>query len=186
MVLEEVMDAVRKLIDEKLRQLGLNYSEASLKIGRNQTYLQQFLKRGVPVELKENDRARLAELIGVPENELRGPSNPLPKREYEKSNPPVADPPRATFKSDGGQNLVDSIKPAAQLYVGRDLPVFGTAQGGRGDRIVSDHAIDYIARPTALLRVEEAYAIIVAGDLTSPKIENGATVLVNPHLPCPD
>lgn len=178
------MDALRKLILDKLGEMNLNMSEASIKIGRNHAYLQQFLKRGVPRELGERERERLATLIGVPENELRGTSEPLPAREYNKPHSSVADSLRATFRSDNQHNSLDSITPVAQLYVDRDLPVYGTGQSGRGGAlIVTNRAVDYIARPTSLSRVEEAYAMIVTGDSMSPKIENGDTVLINPHLP---
>lgn len=42
------MDVVRKLILEKLEELELNMAEVSKRLGRNETYLQQFLKRGSP------------------------------------------------------------------------------------------------------------------------------------------
>jgi hypothetical protein len=35
-------------------------SEASHLINRNASYLQQFLKRGIPTELHERDRGKLA------------------------------------------------------------------------------------------------------------------------------
>ena len=71
------MDVVRKLILEKLAEKGLTMSEASIKIGKNHAYLQQFLKRGYPVELGEKSRIPLAELLGVPEDQLRGPLDQL-------------------------------------------------------------------------------------------------------------
>jgi len=46
--------------------------EASERIGRNHAYLQQFLERGIPAALPEEARERLAELLGVPQDELRG------------------------------------------------------------------------------------------------------------------
>src|SRR5882757_3785119 len=78
------MDLVRKLILEKLQELGLNMAEVSDQLGRNETYLQQFLKRGSPRELHERDRIRLAEILKITEDQLRGPSSILPKREYIK------------------------------------------------------------------------------------------------------
>jgi phage repressor protein C with HTH and peptisase S24 domain len=176
------MDVVRKLILEKLDEIGLTMAEASLRIGRSHSYLQQFLKRGVPLELKERERNRLADLLGVLEKSLRGPSEPLPKREYVKSDVSVADSQRATSKSDVAQNLIDTGKTLAQLYVDRDLPVYGT-QAGRGGLIVTSRAVDHTGRPIALSRVEEAYGMIITGDSMSPKIENGDTVIVNPSLP---
>jgi hypothetical protein len=54
-------------------------SNASEAIGRNQTYVQQYLKRGHPVELGERDRRKLAQILGISPDDLRGPDNPLPR-----------------------------------------------------------------------------------------------------------
>lgn len=174
---------VRKLILEKLEEKGLTMSEASLKIGKNHAYLQQFLKRGYPLELPEKSRLPLAQLLGITEERLRGPSSLLPAREYVKLNGTVADPPRDQRMSSTGHNLVDSATLQPPVLGDRDLPVFGTAQGGSGALIVTDQAVDYVVRPAPLLRVRDGYGMIVTGDSMSPKIENGDTVLVNPHLP---
>src|SRR3954462_7129450 len=99
------MDVVRKLILERLEELGLKMSEASLKIGKNHAYLQQFLKRGYPLELPEKSRLPLAQLLEVPEEKLRGPSSLLPAREYVKLSGTVPDPPRDQRLSSTGHNL---------------------------------------------------------------------------------
>ena len=48
---------------------------------------------------------------------------------------------------------------------------------------MSNEAVDYVVRPAPLLRVRDGYGMIVTGDSMSPKLENGSTALVNPHLP---
>ncbi|MEM8827003.1 MAG: S24 family peptidase, partial [Pseudomonadota bacterium] len=45
----------------------------SRMLGRNAAYIQQFIKRGVPKKLDEDDRRRLAAHFGVEERELGGP-----------------------------------------------------------------------------------------------------------------
>jgi transcriptional regulator with XRE-family HTH domain len=65
------MDHVRQLIEAKVKELDLDLSSLSQSMGRNHAYLQQFLRRGVPAELKERDRAALAPLIGVNPDDLR-------------------------------------------------------------------------------------------------------------------
>src|SRR6185369_2185379 len=70
------------------------------------------------------------------------------------------------------------------LFGDRDLPVFGTAMGGSGGAlVVTDRAVDWESRPDFLLRVEDAYGMIVSGDSMSPQFENGSTAIVNPHIP---
>lgn len=178
---------VRKLILEKLAELGMTMSEASLKIGKNHAYLQQFLKRGYPIELGEKSRIPLAELLGVSEDQLRGPSSKLPKREYVKGNPTGAESlvvgqDRPPLVSVSEQNA-PVITPGAQLVGDRDLPVFGTAQGGSGALIVTNQPVDWVVRPDPLLRVRDGYGMIVTGDSMAPMHKSGSTALVNPHLP---
>lgn len=180
------MDLVRKLILDRLDELGLKMSEASLKIGKNHAYLQQFLKRGIPAQLPEDVRAALAELLKVPEDQLRGTSAKLPKREYMKTNIPdqslVAIQTRAGRVPHNQQN-VPGVTAGSQLFGERDLPVFGTAQGGEGAILLTNEAVDWVLRPDALLRVKDGYGIIVTGDSMSPEHKSGSTALVNPHLP---
>lgn len=179
------MDLVRKLISDKLLELELSRKEVSLRMGRNETYLQQFLTKGSPRELPERERIKLAEILKVSEDELRGPSSPVPKRGYTKHS--------ATSR----ESLVDSaLRPphvdergtsriiaGAELYAGLDLPVFGTAQAGGGALIITERAVDWVARPSVLLRVQDGYGMIVTGDSMDPAIKSGATALINPHLP---
>lgn len=175
---------MRKLILDRLQDLGLNMKEASLRLGMNHAYLQQFLKRGIPVSLGENERANLAALLGVPENELRGPSPKLPKRDYARHIDSPLITTHAPKMSVTEHNLVDNLTRVDATFGNRDLPVFGTAQGGSGGALImSNEAVDWVVRPAPLLRVRDGYGMIVTGDSMSPKIENGSTALVNPHLP---
>jgi phage repressor protein C with HTH and peptisase S24 domain len=180
------MDLVRKLILERLTDLDLKMSEASIKIGKNHAYLQQFLKRGIPAQLPEDVRGALAELLKVPEDRLRGTSDKLPKREYMKSNIEneslVADQTHAVIVPLNKHN-VPGATPGSQLFGKRDLPVFGTAQGGEGAILLTNEAVDWVLRPDSLLRVKDGYGIIVTGDSMSPEHKSGSIALVNPHLP---
>lgn len=177
---------VRKLILDRLSDLGLTMSEASLKIGKNHAYLQQFLKRGIPAQLPERTRVSLAELLNVSEDALRGTSDKLPKREYMKTGigneSLVATQSRADTLPNNKQNLPGAT-PGTQLFGERDLPVFGTAQGGEGAIVLTNEAVDWVLRPDSLLRVKDGYGIIVTGDSMSPEHKSGSTALVNPHLP---
>lgn len=49
---------------------GVSLAALSALIGRNTTYLQQFVRKGSPRKLEENDRRTLAEFFGVAESEL--------------------------------------------------------------------------------------------------------------------
>ena len=178
---------VRELILDKLQELGLTMSEASLKIGKNHAYLQQFLRRGHPLELSEKSRLPLARLLGVPEEALRGPSAVLPARNHPKPEPKIitrrgADIAQPSISGAEPQNFLDNIRPLPEM-VGRNLPVFGTtARGGDDASILSDHPVDWEAMPNFLVNVEGAYSVFVAGNAMDPEHKNGSTALVHPHL----
>lgn len=52
---------------------GASLSALSDLIGRNSTYLQQFIRKGSPRKLEETDRRTLARFLGVDESELGAP-----------------------------------------------------------------------------------------------------------------
>lgn len=175
---------VRKLIKDRIDELDLDMKKVSLGIGRSHSYLQQFISRGSPKVLSERDRKRLAELLGVPEDQLRGFSDPLPAREYTKASVPVSNVIPLIERSTATENSLDNLKEKRLIFGNRDLPVFGTAQGGReGALIITDRAVDWEARPDFLLKVEDAYAMIISGDSMAPEHKDGSTALVNPHIP---
>lgn len=180
------MDMVRQLILNKLAERRLSMKDVSLQLGRAHSYLYQFLKKGLPAELHERERIKLAEILGVSENELRGPSTTLPKRSYEKRTEHSSKGLIAGNTTGGYTSLTpENLVPTAELFGARmDLPIFGTAQGGTdGALILSDRAVDWQARPAVLLRVLDGYGMIVSGDSMSPEHKAGSVALVNPHLP---
>ena len=54
---------------------GASLSGLSELIGRNSTYLQQFIRKGSPRKLEENDRRTLAQFFGIDEAELGAPED---------------------------------------------------------------------------------------------------------------
>jgi hypothetical protein len=74
------MDDVRTTLDRLCREQSVDYAGLSRLIDRNPTYIQQFIKRGSPRKLDEEDRARLARFFGVDESVLGGPAAALQKQ----------------------------------------------------------------------------------------------------------
>jgi len=70
-------NSVRQTLDRLIQERGDDYASLSRMLGRNPTYIQQFIKRGVPRKLDEDDRRRLAAHFGVSEQELGGPPGPI-------------------------------------------------------------------------------------------------------------
>ncbi|VVT00823.1 S24 family peptidase [Erythrobacter sp. EC-HK427] len=71
------MEHVREELDRLIQQRRLGYSEISRMIGRNASYIQQFIKRGSPRKLDDDDRRMLASFFGVDEQVLGGPAAPV-------------------------------------------------------------------------------------------------------------
>jgi phage repressor protein C with HTH and peptisase S24 domain len=67
---EEARAALERLIDER----GEDYAGLSRLLGRNPAYVQQYIKRGSPRRLAEEDRRRLARYFGIDDDRLGGPA----------------------------------------------------------------------------------------------------------------
>lgn len=63
----------RQRLTQLASQRGTSLSALSRLLGRNPSYLQQFVRKGSPRKLEEVDRATLARYFGVGEEELGAP-----------------------------------------------------------------------------------------------------------------
>jgi phage repressor protein C with HTH and peptisase S24 domain len=66
------MDPRERLAD-LAAQTGVSLAALSRMIGRNSSYLQQYITKGSPRKLEEDDRRRLADFFAVRESELGAP-----------------------------------------------------------------------------------------------------------------
>lgn len=64
-----------------------------------------------------------------------------------------------------------------------NFPVHASAEGGKGQIIITSDAIDFMPRPAPLVHVKEAYGLIITGTSMEPEFRQGDIALVNPHLP---
>src|SRR5688572_13870883 len=62
----------REALDRLLKERGEDYAGLSRLIGKNPAYIQQFIKRGTPRKLDEEDRRTIARYLGVGEELLGG------------------------------------------------------------------------------------------------------------------
>ena len=67
----EALSGPRARLLELSQARGVSLAALSELVGRNPTYLQQFIRKGSPRKLEEQDRATLARFLGVGEEELR-------------------------------------------------------------------------------------------------------------------
>ena len=63
----------REKLSELVRERGSSLAALSRMLGRNASYLQQYITKGSPRKLEEIDRRRLAQFFGIAETELGGP-----------------------------------------------------------------------------------------------------------------
>lgn len=63
----------RLVLEQLCEERGEDFAGLSRMLGRNAAYIQQFVRRGVPKRLKEEERRKLARYFSVPETVLGGP-----------------------------------------------------------------------------------------------------------------
>jgi phage repressor protein C with HTH and peptisase S24 domain len=63
----------RTVLERLCAERGEDFAGLSRMLGRNSAYIQQYVRRGVPKKLKEEERKKLARFFDVPESVLGGP-----------------------------------------------------------------------------------------------------------------
>lgn len=151
---------------------GVSLSALSALIGRNTTYLQQFVRKGSPRKLEENDRRTLAQFFGVAESELGAG---------------LREEAVVTVQGRAGQGIIRSPLPGvrASLAEWADIPRLPLgASAGPGA-----HAAEEI--PSGRLRFSNRWlkaqglepgmlsVIEVEGDSMEPTLRDGDEILVD-------
>src|SRR6476619_7415357 len=67
----------RLVLERLCAERGEDFAGLSRMLGRNAAYIQQFVRRGVPKRLGEEERRKLARYFGVAEALLGGPAEPV-------------------------------------------------------------------------------------------------------------
>jgi SOS-response transcriptional repressor LexA len=145
----------RQVVRTRLSELRLNMSAVSKMLGKNHAYLHQYLDRGIPAQLPELVRERLAEILQVPEAILRG----------------------------GGGKAFSPRPPGAPRFpISSDkIPVYGAAQGGSDGLFPwNGEIVDYVSRPPHLAGAIGPYAVYVAGSSMEPRYYAGEVVYIHP------
>ncbi|MFC3430823.1 MULTISPECIES: S24 family peptidase [Sphingobium] len=105
----------RMVLERLIAERGDSYSDLSRLLNRNPAYIQQFIKRGTPRKLDEEDRRILARYFGVAEEMLGGsvPRGTPPVRV--RSLPSVVSVPRLSLGASAGPGSLDEDERAAGL-----------------------------------------------------------------------
>ncbi|MEM8695548.1 MAG: S24 family peptidase [Pseudomonadota bacterium] len=150
----------RLVLERLARERGDDYSALSRLIGRNAAYIQQFIKRGTPRRLAEEDRRILAEYFGVDERMLGAPAENI-----DRKNPL------------GGQ------LPGGNMVAVRQYAV--NASAGPGALTGEEEELSRIAFPERWLRrlaggdPATLSIITVSGDSMDPTLSDGDEILVS-------
>ena len=148
------MDATdpRAVLERLIQERREDYAGLSRLLGRNETYIQQYIKRGSPRRLADPDRRKLARYFGIDEQLLGAPAGePDPETG-------LVDVPRLEVEAAAGAGAL----PAA------------------GERTLGRMAFDarWLRKHGALDRA--AVSIIrVHGDSMAPTLSDGDEILVN-------
>lgn len=165
----------RKNLAEAADRAGISLKTLSEAAGKNHAYLQQFVKRGVPVKLPEEVRRAVAQMLDIDEAAIGYDLEHIrPKGEVDLEKRPA--------------NLVlmrsNASAPVPIDYPTARLPMLGTAVGGEDGRFVLNGSqIGDALCPPQLLGVPNAYGVFVNGTSMEPRYHPGEAVFVNPHLP---
>jgi phage repressor protein C with HTH and peptisase S24 domain len=68
----------RLVLERLCAERGEDFAGLSRMLGRNAAYIQQFVRRGVPRRLREEERGKLARYFGISESLLGGPAGDVP------------------------------------------------------------------------------------------------------------
>ena len=157
---ESGVDARARLL-ELARTRGSSLAGLSALIGRNSSYLQQFIRKGSPRKLEERDRRTLAEFFGVDESELGGAADDSQEKSY-----------AATGHSSGDEDFhaIPRLSLAAAAgpgqFAGGEAPFDNFGFSGRWLR---ENGFD--PKMLSALRVE--------GDSMEPLLRHGDEILVD-------
>ena len=77
MVDRDLTISPRQVLEELCRERGQDYASLSRLIGRNSAYIQQFIRRGTPRRLPEQERRLLARHFGIAEQLLGADTDPV-------------------------------------------------------------------------------------------------------------
>lgn len=156
-------DAVRAALDKLIADRGTSYSAISNMLGRNPAYIHQFIHRGSPQRLAENDRRFLAEFFAVDEALLGADKSISQKQSMRQAQ-------RGPLRA-----RTETLRAIPKLSVG--------ASAGQGALTGDEYAIGQIGFDEGWLRKQglakaQLSMISVEGDSMEPTLRNGDDILL--------
>lgn len=155
----------RAALDRLIAERGENYGALSRLIGRNAAYIQQYIKRGSPRKLDEEDRQTLARYFGVDESVLAGRAD-------------SAQPPQPALAPRNRQ----SVRSAPAMVMIPRLALGASAGGGTLDieeRLAGAIAFDPLWLKSMQLIPDHLSVIQVDGESMAPTLNDGDDIMVD-------
>ena len=111
------MTDARTVLDQLIRDRGEDYASLSRLLGRNAAYIQQFIRRGTPRKLDEEDRRTLARYFRIDEVVLGGPRSPVIAKPQARRGADFVRIPRLAVGASAGPGALDAEDAAAGEFV---------------------------------------------------------------------
>lgn len=173
------LDPVRAFILAESKKAGKGrLAEWSKRIGRNATYLQQYIKKGSPAKIDEEDRRKLAMAMKVPESKLIAPGRHI-VRPGEEFEPDPEDRP----ETEGDKPFPDAVAQMEGRIGGGSTGAVITIE--IGDMQTREPVGDWWRIPPSVLRglarADSAHTVGFAmdGDSMEPTIQRTDIVFVD-------
>ena len=113
----ETLSGPRARLLELSQTRGVSLAALSELLGRNASYLQQFIRKGSPRKLEEQDRSTLARFLGVDEGELRDTQeNSYVKAPKRRDAGDWVEVPRLDFGASAGPGRVAGAEAAFDTF----------------------------------------------------------------------
>jgi phage repressor protein C with HTH and peptisase S24 domain len=156
---EKNLSGARGRLLELAQGRGVSLAALSEMIGRNTTYLQQFIRKGSPKKLEEQDRQMLADFFGVSEVELGKPES---ENSYTQSDSRTGNP--SAWVDVTRINLGASAGPGALADGEEGFDAFRFSKQWLREKGLGDAQLS---------------AIAVEGDSMEPLLRDGDDILVD-------
>ncbi len=163
---DKALDPVRRRLLQLLAANGSNLRTASLAMGRNAAYLHQFIKRGTPKALAEDDREILAEHLGCRPDLLR------PDRKVRLAAPAKPPSPSGPYSAPKGYSAV----PEADV---RRAAAAGAWSGDLEEAKEAWLFADPLIRHELRAEPGDLWMIPVDGDSMEPVLASGDRILID-------
>jgi phage repressor protein C with HTH and peptisase S24 domain len=147
----EIEPARRRLL-ELAEERRVSLSRLSQMLGKNPSYLQQFVRKGSPRKLEEQDRAMLARFFGISEDQLGKPN----EISYESLSVDWIDVPRLAIGASAG--------PGAEVA---------------GEVAFDTIRFSFRWLRAMGLQPDQLSTIVVSGDSMEPTLRHGDEILVD-------